>query len=442
VQLFGFEITRRRLPAVHPVPRAGGAAGILPGLVREPYTGAWQRNDTLTTPGVLSNPAVFTCETKIARDIAKLAVSLVVETSPDVWEATTNPAYSPVLRRPNHYQSPAQFHEQWILSKLTFGNAYILKRRDARGVVNALFVVPAETVTPLVAPDGSVYYELRRPDVDLTGLWAAQTDSDARIVGASELVHDRWNCLFHPLVGLSPLYAAALAAAQGTTMQTSSTAFFGNGNQPGGILIAPGALSDDQLTRLQSRWKDRKPGTIAVVSDGLKYETLAMTSVDAQFAELLEWTTETIAMVYGVPLVLLNAGKGAAYGANEPVIQLYHDECLQPLITAVEDGYAQALEFQAASKLGVEVDIDGLLWMSTDARVKAATETTRGGVLSPNEARRKYFGLTPVDGGDSPMMQQQQFSLAALAERDAAEPFVQPVAAAPADPALGGAADA
>jgi HK97 family phage portal protein len=426
VQLFGFELTLRRQP-LQPLPRIG-AAGILPGVVREPYMGAWQRNGEIANPGVLSNPAVFTCETKIARDIAKLEVRLVVESSPDVWEAVTNPAYTPVLRKPNHYQTTAQLLEQWILSKLSFGNAYILKRRDARGVVNAIYVLPADTVTPLVAPDGSVYYELRRPDVDLTGLWSTETGADAKIVAASELVHDRFNCLFHPLVGISPLYAAALAAVQGTTMQTSSTAFFGNGNQPGGILVAPGALSDQTLERIQSRWKDRKLGTIAVVSDGLKYESLAMSSVDAQFHELLDWTIDTIAMVYGVPMILLNSGKGAAYGANEPVIQLYHDECLQPLITAVEDGYDQALEFQASSRLGVELDIDGLLWMSTDSRVKAATETTRGGVLSPNESRRKYFGLKPVDGGDTPYMQQQQFSLAALAERDAADPFAQPVA--------------
>jgi phage portal protein BeeE len=30
------------------------------------------------------------------------------------------------------------------------------------------------------------------------------------IVPAREIIHDRFNCLFHPLVGISPLYAAAL----------------------------------------------------------------------------------------------------------------------------------------------------------------------------------------------------------------------------------------
>jgi hypothetical protein len=71
--------------------------------------------------------------------------------------------------------------------------------------------------------------------------------------------------------------------------------------------------------------------------------------------------------------------------------------------------------------------------MDTATRTKAATDAVSGGVLSPDEARKKYFGMGTVPGGGSPMAQQQMFSLAALAERDANQPFVKP--AAPAAPA-------
>jgi hypothetical protein len=58
--------------------------------------------------------------------------------------------------------------------------------------------------------------------------------------------------------------------------------------------------------------------------------------------------------------------------------------------------------------------------------------------MSPDEARERYFGLGPVEGGDTPYMQQQMFSLKALAQRDAQDPFAKPApapAAAPADAA-------
>jgi len=52
-----------------------------------------------------------------------------------------------------------------------------------------------------------------------------------------------------------------------------------------------------------------------------------------------------------------------------------------------------------------------------------------GGVLSPNESRAKYFGVGAVPGGDTPYLQQQMYSMAALAERDADQPFSKPASA-------------
>jgi HK97 family phage portal protein len=124
-----------------------------------------------------------------------------------LWTETTNPAYSPVLRSPNPYQNRIQFWESWILSKLNNGNTYVLKQRDARGVVYAMYVLDPRRVTPLVADDGSIFYRL---NIDrLSGI-----DSEI-IVPAREIIHDRMHCMFHPLIGMSPIYASGLAAIQG-----------------------------------------------------------------------------------------------------------------------------------------------------------------------------------------------------------------------------------
>ena len=42
---------------------------------------------------------------------------------------------------PNRYQVPLQFVQQWMVCKLVHGNTYVLKQRDQRGVVNALYVL-------------------------------------------------------------------------------------------------------------------------------------------------------------------------------------------------------------------------------------------------------------------------------------------------------------
>ena len=53
-----------------------------------------------------------------ASDVAKLRVKLVERDTDGIWSETSNPAYSPVLRKPNLFQNRIQFWECWILSKL------------------------------------------------------------------------------------------------------------------------------------------------------------------------------------------------------------------------------------------------------------------------------------------------------------------------------------
>ncbi|MNO92528.1 hypothetical protein D3C76_841060 [compost metagenome] len=83
---------------------------------------------------------------------------------------------------------------------------------------------------------------------------------------------------------------------------------------------------------------------------------------------------------------------------------------------------------------GTEFDLDGLLRMDTPTMYKANNDAVGGGWMKPNEARKRA-GLPPVEGGDSPMIQQQNYSLAAIARRDAQpDPFGKTQPAAPAVP--------
>jgi len=387
-------------------------------IVREPFTGAWQQNAAAYTTTVLSNPTVFACVSLIQGDIGKIPLNLVELNDDGIWDVATNPAYSPVLRRPNRYQTRQQFVESWINSKLNFGNTYVLKMRDTRGVVNAMHVLDPCRVQVLVAPDGSVLYGLYVDD--LVGLDATDVAAPA-----SEIMHDRFNCFYHPLVGLPPLYAAALPASQGLSIANNSSGFFANGSQPGGILTAPGAISDDTAARLKAYWDANYTGAnvgkVAVLGDGLKYEQLTQNAVDSQLIEQDAATKEAIAECYHVPKYMVGVGDPPPYGSVEPLLQLYYAQCIQTLLTAFESVLDAGLEMDPA-QWGTEFDVDDLIWMDTPARVKAASDSIGSGAMTPNEARSKYFGLGPVEGGDSCYMQQQMYSLAALAARDAAPP--------------------
>src|SRR5690606_8918055 len=117
-------------------------------------------------------------------------------------------------------------------------------------------------------------------------------------IPASEIIHDRWNTLYHPLVGLSPVYAVGINALAGRKIIANSAKFFANGAQPSGVLTALGAISDDTAARLKEHWETNytgdKVGRVAVLGDGLKYEQMTMTATDAQLIEQLKWTAETV----------------------------------------------------------------------------------------------------------------------------------------------------
>lgn len=433
MRLFGLDISRtRRTPAnLSPASSLSSRGGWFP-IIREPFTGAWQQNQELSAPSALSYFAVFACVTLIATDIGKLHLRLVSQDKDGIWNETTNPAYSPVLRKPNRYQTIVKFIEQWITSKLTAGNAYVLKQRDDRGVVSALYVLDPSRVTPLVAPDGAVYYELRRDD--LTGVSESLDPGRNPVVPAREIIHDPMVTLFHPLIGVTPLYACGLAALQGLTIQVQSERFFRAGSQPGGLLIAPKAIPQDTAKRLKEYWQSEfsgsNAGKIAVLSDDMKYEALTISAQDAQLIEQLKFSAQTICSCYHVPPALLDLAEGGAPVTDiEALHQKYHSQCIQSLLTNLEASLDEGLELKAP--YGTEFDIDDLIWMVTATKTKAAADSIGAGALSPNEARRKYFGVGPVTGGETPYMQQQNYSLAALAERDADKPFSKSAPASP-----------
>ena len=55
--------------------------------------------------------------------------------------------------------------------------------------------------------------------------------------------------------------------------------------------------------------------------------------------------------------------------------------------------------------------------MDSQTQMNVLKEGVGSGVFEPNHARRK-FNLPPVEGGGTPYLQQQNWSLAALAKRD------------------------
>lgn len=386
-------------------------------IIREPFAGAWQRNLEVRQETVLSYHAVFSCMSLISGDISKMPASLMRRTDSGIWQPQEKGPLPKLLRHPNSFQNRMQFFENWVNSKLAHGNTYVIKIRDDRGNITQLRILDPAKVMPLVSDDGQVFYQLNADNI--SGLTVQVT------VPAREIIHDRYNCLFHPLVGLSPIYACGLPAMQGNSILENSTIFFQNGGKPSGIITLPGSVSEEKAREIKAVWDvgytGENAGKTAVLSDGAQYTPTSITAADAQTIEQLKLTGEIVCSVFHVPPYKAGIGDAPKDDNIEALEQQYYSQCLQTLIEAIELCLHDAFDLEIFER--VELETDALLRMDTERRYKTYSEAVKGAILAPNEVRRKE-NLPPVPGGDYPYLQQQNFSLEALSRRDAqANPF-------------------
>ena len=391
-------------------------------IISEPFSGAWQRNMEEKRGDLITYPTLFACLYRISSDIGKLPFRLRVSNN-GIWSNTTNPAYTPVLNSPNAFQTPNQFREYWILTKLIQGNAYILKRRDNRNVVVDLYVLDPERVMPMVSESGAVFYQLQ---TDTLNTLPEGYPADQLIVPASEIIHDRCMTVHHPLIGVPPLAAAHWPALKNMKIMRSATEFFANNAQPGGILTAPAGMTEDDAKAVQDYWAQNfqgaNAGKVAIIGADMKFTPFAMKSIDSQMVEQMRYSDEQICQPFGVPPFKVGIGTIPSGLGVDGLNQLYYSDALQPHIEHMETLLDAGLS--VAAPLGIELDLDPLLRMDEGKRAEVETKLVSGKIKTPDEGRAR-FNLAPTGGGDTLWGQNQDYPLGMLADRKEWDPAMQ-----------------
>lgn len=379
------------------------------GYVHEPFSGAWQMNKECWGPyGIFS--AVYACIAIIAGDVSKLPPTIRKYLPNGAKEDFPQHPAARVLNYPNAYQTRVDFWGQFMSSCLFTGNTYVYLVRDARGVVSEMHILDPRRVRVLMGEDGSIFYNIGGIE-RLASLLA--TD----YIPARDVLHHRLLTLNHPLVGLTPLYAAGVSAMTGQTIQQNSYAFFSNMSRASGVLTAPGKISPELASRLKSEWdtnfKGGSMGRTAVLGEGMKWEPLTISAADAQLIEQLRWSIEDVARCFRVPSYMLTDASKISFKNAEQLARNYYSQTLQYHIESIEARIDVA--FDLKGDVGCEFDLASLLRMELDARMAAYREGITSGVLTINEAR-KLEELPPQTGGDEPLIQAQYRPLSMAGE--------------------------
>lgn len=404
MKIFGLEIKRAQLT---PVPDSGNWWR----RILEPFAGAWQRNIEEKRETVLCYPTLYACLNRVSQDVGKLPAVLKREDSNGIWKTdSANTAFWPVLRKPNNYQTAQQFREAWILSKLINGNTYVLKERDARGVVVRLYVLEPCNVMVMVSTSGDVYYQLNFSTA--ANLLPQSYPAEQLVVPASEIIHDRLNCFHNQLIGVPPVCAAYWPAVKNLKILRDATRFFTNGANPGGILTAPAGMSDADATAIKEYWntnfQGENAGKVAVIGADMKFTPFAFKAADSQLVEQMRYSDEQICQPFGIHPFIVGIGALPASMKTDDITNTYYQFALQAHIEAMEALLDEGLGI--ARPLGIELDLGPLLRMDFARRAEVMGKLVGEGIATPNEGRFE-FGYSPLEGGDTVYLQQQDFPL-------------------------------
>jgi HK97 family phage portal protein len=406
--------------------------GHLGGMFQFTAEQGFQRDFSLTDHRY--SAPIYSCVMPYCRAISQCQPQhLVPDGNGGTLPSTTSPA-SRVLRYPNDYETWANFIYNVVAEMLFEGEALAVKVYDDRFAVVALHRIPRRSWTIHVDPETrEVFYGLNQADM---------FSSPEMLVPQRDVVHFRQHTPRHPLVGESPIKAAALSAGIHAALTQSQLFFFNQMNRPSGILSTDLELKADQMKQLRTAFNEQSQvwaqGGVPILASGLKFQPVNIAQGDAQLVEQQRLSTVDVARVFGIPMTILSE-TSAAQAGTEAMIAHWLSVGLGSLIEVIERTLDRAFGLAPADR--IQLDTTPLLRVDFAGRIDGLTKAVQGGLLTPNEARLKE-GFGKLAGGDDGYLQRQMTPISRINELTAAELANAVAAKAPAAPAQEEAEDA
>jgi HK97 family phage portal protein len=366
----------------------------------------WQQG---RTPGLSGEPAIKqACIDAYAQTIASMELLHVKENDKGGHDVIENSAVAKLLRKPNSYQTRSDFVLNLIWNLFDNGNAYAVLERSTQTPVGMHLTNTRQTTPYVDAQTRSIFYALGGNPLVPEGI--------QYLVPQRDVLHVRLHCPLHPLVGVSPITAAALAMAANVAITAQQAAFFSQMARPSGVLSTEATLTRNQIEMLRAAWEAQSVGLnaggVPILSNGLKWFPLGISSQDSEIAAAFNMTVEDVARAFRVPLPLVGSMQGATYNNVEQLIGLWMSTGLGFVLEHVESALAATLEISTPGE-SIEFDTDSLQRIDFKGRVEALTKGISGGLYSPNEARERE-GLPRVAFGDEPRLQAQVVPLSRI----------------------------
>jgi HK97 family phage portal protein len=392
----------------------------------------WQFTGAPSATDAGSYGPVYACWAILSQEVSRIPLRHVIHNEDGSDTPVKTRAPYRVFRKPNQYQTRSDFLLYLMRSLLADGNAYARVVRNDRFEIASLHPLNPRMCWPHIdMTNGDIYYHASDSyEAALSGV------SSDLWVPARDMLHIRLFTPTHPLIGETPLVAAALSVQAGQSINGQVASFFQNMSRPSGIIRHPGKLEPAAILRIKERFKEATNGARAgdpvVFTENMEWSSLTMSAVDAELIASSKMTQIQIAQVYRVPPFMLGDLESAKFATVESMTKWFINSGLGFYLDHISDSLTSIFNLGLSEE--IEFDYEAALFRSDFKQFMDALEVgTRSGVLSPNEARR-LRKLPPVEDGDEPRVQQQLVPLSYGMKIQPQVPVTVPVAAAAEDP--------
>ncbi len=212
------------------------------------------------------------------------------------------------------------------------------------------------------------------------------------------------------MYGLSPLETLYQSVASDLFATKYNSDFFKNNAEASGILGLEN-MSTADLNRFRAYWKKEtqgKPHKTVAVNGKVSWTPMNMSNRDMQFLEYQKWLLCKIMAVYSMQPVVLGIIDPTTGKLNsKEQLEAYREEAVKPILEMECYQLTKVLVQQGFGYDKVKIDYEPIDIKDEVANSSIAVQAVSGGILTPNEARRMYFGLGEIEGGDKLITQQQ-----------------------------------
>jgi HK97 family phage portal protein len=351
----------------------------------------------------LKYSAVFACCRVLAETYASVPIIMYKKDGKDripITELTKGVPdaaymlYDALHSVPNQEMSAFNFRESIMMSINLGGNAVCEKLVNSAGNIVGLYPYPHTSV------------EIKRNEESGDLIYIVSNGRQKKTLSRSDVLHIPGVSL-DGVTGLSPISYAAQAIRLGLSNEKYGVNFYRNAATPSGVFEHPATLSDSAFDRLKKDLKEsytglKNSGVPMILEEGMKWQQVTISPVDAQLLESKYFQIEDICRIYRVPQHLVNKLDRSTNNNIEHQSLEFAVYTMLPHFKRNEECMNAQTVAPALRKAGffLEHKMDGLLRGDSVARAALYANGRQWGWLSSNDIRKLENLPSLGPGGD------------------------------------------